>query len=82
MTTTLDHIQRLVDELTPLEQVRLLEYLTPRIAHAVTAMHPPEPTPASLPDAWEAFFRIGDRLAASDPQNGPTLTETVLSMRR
>ncbi len=34
---TLAEVERLVDGLTPAEQVRLLEYLAPRIARALTA---------------------------------------------
>ena len=81
--TTLDQVQQLVDQLTPLEQVRLLEYLAPRIARAVAASHAPTPAPtdASM-DAWAEFFRLGDALAASDPGEGDTLTASVLAMRR
>ncbi len=38
--TTLDRVRRLVDQLSPREQVHLLEYLTPRIAQAVDAAMP------------------------------------------
>ena len=81
--STLEQVQRLVDELTPLDQVRLLEYLTPRIARIVAASY--TAVPASTPvkaDAWAKFFRLGDALAASDAPEGDTLTATVLAMRR
>ena len=65
--TTLDQVQQLVDQLTPLEQVRLLEYLASKRA--------------SL-DAWAEFLRLGDALAAGDPGTGDTLTASVLAMRR
>ena len=81
--STLEHVQRLVDELTPLDHVRLLEYLTPRIARTVAASY--AAVPASTPvnaDAWAEFFRVGDALAASDALEGDTLTTTVLAMRR
>ena len=81
--TTLDQVQQLVDQLTPLDQVRLLEYLAPRIARAVAASHALTPTPAGASmDAWAEFFHVGDALAASDPGTGDTLTASVLAMRR
>lgn len=83
MTTTLDQIQQLVDQLTPLEQVRLLEYLTPRIAQAVaTTQCSPSAPQSSLPEAWKEFFRVGDALAATDTPDVETLTEAVFVMRR
>ncbi len=81
--STLDQVQRLVDQLTPLEQVRLLEYLAPRIARVVAGSGPTGSisTLASV-EAWAEFLRVGDALAASDPGEGHTLTEAVLEMRR
>jgi hypothetical protein len=80
---TLDEVERLVDHLTPLDQVRLLAYLTPRIARTVTAMYPAAAGPAlSGETAWKEFFRIGDTLSADDPPGTPTLTSAVLMMRR
>jgi hypothetical protein len=83
MTASLDQVQRLVDKLSLLEQVRLLEYLMPRIVQAV-ANSPPVPSAngLTLADAWQAFFSIGDALAASDRPEMPTLTQTVQLMRR
>jgi hypothetical protein len=80
-TTTLEQIERLVDELTPLGQVQLLEYLTPRISRALAAVTASQPmTPPS--DPWREFFRIGDSVAATDNPDMDTLTATVLAMRR
>lgn len=60
-----------------------IEYLTSRIVHAVTT---PQPVTAvnvlPLTEAWQAFFRIGDALVASDQPEMPTLTQTVQMMRR
>lgn len=78
---TLDQIQRLIDQLTPLEQIRLLEYLTPRIEHVIAAKQPSPRKPASA-EAWRTFFHLGDALAASDRPDAPTLTQSVLTMRR
>lgn len=80
---TLDQVERLVDHLTPLDQVRLLAYLTPRIARTVTAMYPA--AALSMPGneaAWKEFFRIGDTLAAGDTPEAQTLTSSILMMRR
>ena len=80
----LDTVQRLVDQLTPLDQARLLEYLAPRLARVVagSVAPAPPPPPSQSADAWAEFFRVGDALAASDLLDGDTLTATVLAMRR
>jgi hypothetical protein len=73
----------LADHLTPLGQVRLLAYLTSRIARIVESVYPA--MPISDPNdtmAWKEFFRIGDELAASDTLESQTLTAAVLMMRR
>jgi hypothetical protein len=81
--TTLEQVQQLVDHLTPLDQVRLLTYLTPRIAQLVESVYPA--TPNLTPNngmACKAFFQIGDELTASDTPESQTLTAAVLMMRR
>jgi hypothetical protein len=83
-------VERLVDELTPAEQARLLEYLAPRIARAVAPFGSAEEErrvgDAALEQqrvgGWDEFFRIGDAIAAEDRPELPTLTGTLLSMRR
>jgi hypothetical protein len=80
---TLDQVQRMVDALSPIEQVRLLEYLTPRIARAVEASQTTATVaPPSSTDAWTEFFRIGDTIGAADTGTMDSLTVAVLSMRR
>jgi hypothetical protein len=75
--------QQLVDQLKPHDQVRLLAYLTTRLAQLVTALPlttggtPPEPS-----DVWEIFFQLGEMLAATDTPERETLTAAVLAMRR
>jgi hypothetical protein len=75
--------QQLVDQLKPHDQVRLLAYLTTRLAQLVTALPlttggtPPEPS-----DVWETFFQLGEMLAATDTPERETLTAAVLAMRR
>jgi hypothetical protein len=81
-TAILDQVQQLVDQLSPLEQVKLLEYLTPRIVRAV-AQQPVMPiSHSAYEDAWAELFRIGETIAAGDTHDAPTLTTTILSMRR
>ena len=81
--STLDQVQRLVEQLSPHEQAHLLAFLALRMAQVVTATSPPasitSPEPA---EAWEEFFRLGDTLAASDAPAAETLTAAVLAMRR
>lgn len=82
-TTTLEQVQRLVDRLTPLEQARLLEYLTPRIVQAVADIQPDQSTlNPEYTAAWQEFFRAGDALAATDKPDLATLTAAVINMRR
>jgi hypothetical protein len=82
-TATLEQVQRLVDQLSPLEQARLLEYLTPRIVRVVANVQAgPAVGGTALADAWQTFFQIGDELAASDQPGMPTLTETIQAIRR
>jgi hypothetical protein len=81
--STLDQVQRLVEQLSPYEQAHLLASLALRMAQVVTATLPPvsSPTPETAA-AWEEFFRLGDALAASDTSATETLTAAVLAMRR
>lgn len=79
---TLTQAQHLIDRLTPSDQVRLLAYLTSRIARLVEAL-PPAPSPqASGAAAWQEFFHLGDSLATTDKPESPTLTTAILTMRR
>ncbi len=45
MTITLDHVQHLADQLSPLDQVRLIEHLSRQIAPALDTQ-PDAPAPA------------------------------------
>jgi hypothetical protein len=81
--STLAQAQQLVDQLTPHDQVRLLAYLTTRLAQVVTALPPTTGgTPPEPSDVWETFFQLGDMLAAMDTPERETLTAAVLAMRR
>jgi hypothetical protein len=80
---TLNHVQRLVEQLSPHEQAHLLAFLARRMAQAVTATAPPvSHTPPEPAAAWEEFFRLGDALTASDTPASESLTAAVLAMRR
>lgn len=79
---TLDQVQHLVDQLSPLEQVKLLEYLAPRIVRAVVQQPSTPVLPAQYEGAWAELFRIGEAIAASDTPTSATLTATVAAMRR
>ena len=78
---TLDQVQHLVDQLSPLEQVKLLEYLASRIVRAM-AQQPATPAPpAHYEGAWAELFRLGNAIAASEITTSATLTSTVSAMR-
>ncbi len=82
-SATLDQVQQLFDQLSLLEQAKLLEYLTPRIARALIQQQAAtSATNVQHQDAWAELFRIGDTIAASGTTDVPTLTSAVLSMRR
>ena len=78
---TLDQVQQLVDQLTPVDQVRLLAYVASRVAQ----VFPTSLTSADKPeavDAWARLFELGEELAATDTPERDTLTAAVLAMRR
>ena len=81
-TTTLDQVQRLADELTPLDQARLIEYLTGRIAEALAPKEPEESTETVTDDPWERFFQTLDAIAAGPWVNERTTIEELMAMRR
>lgn len=60
---TLDQVQHMADQLSPLDQVRLIEHLSRQIAPALA-------TPADAPvstgtnDAWARLARLREELAA------------------
>jgi hypothetical protein len=79
----LDDVKRLADDLAPLDQLRLIEYLVPRLARVVAEAQPAAPAaPGHRADAWEVFFHQGEELAQRDRPELSTLTSGVLSTRR
>ena len=82
-TATLDEIKHLADNLAPLDQVRLIEYLVPRLARVVAEAQSAAPAGSGRStDAWEEFLRLGEELAHRDRPDLSTLTASVLSSRR
>jgi hypothetical protein len=77
MAISLKEVEAMVDALPAADQVRLLQYLVPRLADAVLAG---EPDRASLDRAWQEFRRVGDRLAAAP--KGQSITQAITDMRR
>jgi hypothetical protein len=83
MSSKLAEARSLADQLSPLDQVRLMAHLTTRLAQTVTAMEMGAPSARSQADeAWRTFWRTGDALSASDTPESPTLTAAVSAMRR
>ena len=81
--STLDQVQRLVEQLSPHEQAHLLASLALRMVNMVASTSSPTSvTPPETAETWEEFFRLGDALAASDTPAADTLTAAVLAMRR
>jgi len=80
--TTFNHVRDLVNQLTPVDQARLLEYLTSRIAGLVKSGQFDGRNVSASQDAWGNFFRIGAEIESSDSLETATLTATLISMRR
>ncbi|HXE53833.1 MAG TPA: hypothetical protein VN541_12500, partial [Tepidisphaeraceae bacterium] len=75
-------IKAAVEQLELSDQVRLLEYLTPKVAGAVLAgsQAPAESDAATA--AWQRYRTVGERLAATSTSGAASITETVNQMRR
>jgi hypothetical protein len=77
MAVSLQEVEAMVDALGPMDKVRLLEYLVPRLTGAVLAGEQSEIDTAK---AWQDFRRVGERLAATS--NGQSITQAISDMRR
>ncbi len=80
MGTSLADVLPLVDQLTPADQARLIQFLVPRVTAAVIDRQPPL-TDAEGSAQWQRFRTVGDRLAASAVP-GESITDAVSQMRR
>ena len=78
---TLGEIKASIEELDLPDQVRLLEYLTPKIASALLAS-PRGETQEDADAAWLRYRSLGQRLAATSVGGAPSLTDAVSQMRR
>ncbi len=81
MSITLEAVQQLVDQLSPLDQVRLIAYLTQRIAPALETVQAPASTAEQADDAWtnlESFWQEIEHLGTS----ASSATEQLLADRR
>ena len=81
---TLEQVESLAESLSPLDQLRLIQRLAPKIATSIvnTKAQPRREQQNLAEDAWQHFFAIGDILAAEDRKELPTLTSTLQTMRR
>lgn len=78
---TLGDIKAPIEKLDLPDQVRLLEYLTPKIASAVLTASRCEPE-MDADTAWRRYRSLGQRLAATSVSGAPSLTDSVSQMRR
>ena len=75
--------QKAADRLEPIEQVRLLEYITQQVERFLGSLASTTKDAVNRnASSWSAFFEAGDRLLADDASNDCSLTQTLLSMRR
>lgn len=79
---TLHEIEARIEELDLPDQVRLLQYLAPKIAQAVLAPAPPAAASPDAHDALNHFRAIGNRLKATSAPGVPSLTQAVSEQRR
>jgi hypothetical protein len=77
MAASLKEVEAMVGALGPSDQVRLLEFLLPRLTEAVMSGAPAQVDAVA---AWQEFRRVGERLAATS--NGQSITQSVTDMRR
>jgi len=70
-----------IEKLDLPDQVRLLEYLTPKIASALLAS-PRSGTQEDADSAWRRYRVLGERLGATSVGGAPSLTDAVSQMRR
>jgi hypothetical protein len=66
MTVSLEAVLHMADQLPPLDQARLIEHLSRRLALAAST-----PTAQSGTDAWARFFAVSDDIRATHPAANP-----------
>jgi hypothetical protein len=80
MTITLDDARHLVDQLSPLDQLRLIEYLSRQIAPALAAT-PAVPANVSAEDAWARLAQLREEFRQLGPVS-PSPAEQLEADRR
>jgi hypothetical protein len=75
---TLEEFERLADELSPLDQVRLIEHLTHRLASALAEA---QPAAASAADAWARWDQLREEFRTLGPAS-PSMSEQLAADRR
>jgi hypothetical protein len=79
MSSKLQDIEAMVGQLDLTDQVRLLEYLAPKIAGNVLQR---TANPLNPDAAWHRFREVGHRLAHSSHDGTDSLTESISKARR
>jgi len=79
---TLGELKASIENLELVDQVRLLEYLAPKIAGAVLASRDKGASAEHAQRAIEQYRSLGKQLAATSLPGAPSLTEAVSQMRR
>jgi hypothetical protein len=83
MNTSLLEAKQAAERLEPIEQVRLLEYITQQVERFLDSLDATTKGDSVHTDkSWSAFFEAGDRLFTDDSSSNRSLTETLISMRR
>lgn len=77
---TLDDVQHLVDQLSPLDQARLVEHLMHRIVPIVAAAQPAA-TGSQKADAWARWDQLREEFRALGPAS-PSVSEQLDADRR
>ncbi len=80
MTITIDDVQQLVDQLSPLDQIRLIEHLSRQIAPALAVL-PAAPADVIAEDAWAKLARLREEFRQLGPVS-PSPAEQLAADRR
>jgi hypothetical protein len=78
---TLDDIEASIEHLDLQDQIRLLQYLTPKIAEAVL-ISKPKSGMSDAQGAWRRYRALGDRLSDTSTAEAANLTNAVSQLRR
>ena len=79
---TLRELKASIENLELVDQVRLFEYLAPKIAGAVLASRDKGASAEHAQQAIPQYRSAGEQLAATSAPGAPSLTEAISQMRR